>query len=689
MSSIDWLIMIIPIALVAGIALYTRRFMKSVADFMAGGRNAGRYLICTARSEMGCGAVIFVAMFEMFYNAGFTATWWGYLTIPAGLLVSITGFVIYRYRQTRALTLAQFFETRYSRRFRLFTGGLAFMAGILNFGIIPIIGARFFVHFLGLPVVVHLGVFDVPTQLLLMACFLSVTVLMTLSGGQITVLVTDCAEGMLSQIFYLIIIAALICMFSWSQMTESLLSQPPGESLVNPFDSFSIKGFNIWYVLMSVFVSIYGTMAWQNAHAFNSSAATPHEARMGGILGRWREFARGVMITLLAMAAITYLRHSSFTTGAEQVRDLVAQMPDANLQRQMLMPTALAHLLPIGIKGLLCSIILMGVISGDGMHLHSWGSILIQDVILPLRKRPLTPEQHIRLLRWSILGVAAFAFCFGALFTQTDYVVMWFQVTTAIYVGGAGVAIIGGLYWSRGTTAGAWTGLLTGSLLSAAGIVLQQKWAWSVVGPFLARWFPNSNYLSSHLDRFPLNGMVISFYVTLLAVAAYVLVSLLTCREPFNMDRLLHRGSYAVDEEQESERPARHARSLLSRLMGIDDDFTRSDRWITAGIFWWSMAWFAIFLVGSAAYLIHPWSNLAWAHYWGVAAIWLPLVVGVITTVWFTIGGLRDLRVFFRRLQAQARDAGDDGSVAAQATRSVGATGILRPLVPVHGRERR
>jgi len=41
------------------------------------------------------------------------------------------------------MTLAQFFEVRYSKAFRLFTGGLAFLAGIANFGIIPAVGARF------------------------------------------------------------------------------------------------------------------------------------------------------------------------------------------------------------------------------------------------------------------------------------------------------------------------------------------------------------------------------------------------------------------------------------------------------------------------------------------------------------------------------------------------------------------
>lgn len=63
MHVIDWLIMILPLVVCATIAIYSRRFVKSMVDFMAGGRNAGRFLICTARSEQGAGAVVFVALF--------------------------------------------------------------------------------------------------------------------------------------------------------------------------------------------------------------------------------------------------------------------------------------------------------------------------------------------------------------------------------------------------------------------------------------------------------------------------------------------------------------------------------------------------------------------------------------------------------------------------------------------------
>src|SRR5438128_1123638 len=99
MHLVDWLIMILPLVICGSIAVYSQRFVRSVADFMAGGRNAGRFLLCTARSEQGAGAVVFVAIFQGFAVSGFTLRWWQQISVPISLLIAITGFVIYRYRQ--------------------------------------------------------------------------------------------------------------------------------------------------------------------------------------------------------------------------------------------------------------------------------------------------------------------------------------------------------------------------------------------------------------------------------------------------------------------------------------------------------------------------------------------------------------------------------------------------------------
>src|SRR4051812_23847845 len=113
MHLIDWILVILPVGMVLLLALWTRRFVKSVADFLAGGRCAGRYLIANAFGESASGVANTMSKFEIVMISGFTVAFWNTLSIPVTLIVAISGFVLYRYRQTRALTLAQFFEMRY------------------------------------------------------------------------------------------------------------------------------------------------------------------------------------------------------------------------------------------------------------------------------------------------------------------------------------------------------------------------------------------------------------------------------------------------------------------------------------------------------------------------------------------------------------------------------------------------
>jgi len=288
---------------------------------------------------------------------------------------------------------------------------------------------------------------------------------------------------------------------------------------------------------------------------------------------------------------------------------------------------------------------MMGIFGGDSTHLHSWGSIFVQDVLVPLRKKPFGPKQHIRVLRLSIAGVALFAFLFGTFFRQTEYIFMWWTVTTAIYVGGAGACIIGGLYWKKGTTAAAWSALLTGSILSGGGIMARQIFG----------------------DGFPLNGTEISMSVAVIAILVYVGVSLLTSREDYNLDRMLHRGKYAkIVAALGDDRPPAPTAGLkvhLGKIIGFNENFSLGDKWIAGGLFGWSVFRFLVFVVGTTWNVIAPWPTSAWSAYWHVVGIGIPIFFSLATAVWFTWGGLRDMRALFHRLKVQKVNDRDDGTV--------------------------
>ena len=630
-----------PVAVVFVVSLYARRYITGVADFLAGRRAAGRYLISVSQGTAAMGLISAVAMFEMFYRAGTAINWWLQLLVPASLITALTGFVVYRYRETRVMTMAQFFEVRYSRKFRIFMGILAYVSGVVNYGIFPAVNARFFVYFCHLPRVLHVGPWTVPTFAVLMVLFLSFALYMVLLGGQLQQMLTDCIEGLISGVLFVIVAAAILYEFSFHQMYVAMASAPPGRSLLNPFDTGNMKNFNIIYVLIGVASTVYGVMGWQGNQGFNAAPANAHEAKMANILGNWRGITRTLVFTLLALAAVTYLKNPAFAGQAAVVKAQLSQIPNHYLRLQETVPMALSDLLPIGIKGCFAAMMFLMMVAVDISYLHSWGSILVQDVVLPLRGKPLRPAVHIRLLRWSIAGVAVFAFFFSLLFHETQYILMFFAVTGAIYTGGSGAVIIGGLYWSRGTTVAAWVAMVTGSGLAVFGLIAPYLW-----------------------PGFPLNGQEMLGVAMGAGCLTYAALSLATCREPFNMARLLHRGAYARAEELvESPGLGTTRMAYWKRiLLGFDEHFTRGDKLISAGFFGWSLFFFAAFVVITLLNLVHPWPDRLWWD-WGLVGIYLAIILTPLTTIWFTWGALRDLRRFFATLRVRRVDERDDGRV--------------------------
>ena len=83
MQFIDWTVLFGVLIAVASMAVYTKRFTKSVADFLAANRSAGRYLITMSEAMQGVGAISIVAMFEVYYEVGFTTMWWRMMLLPA------------------------------------------------------------------------------------------------------------------------------------------------------------------------------------------------------------------------------------------------------------------------------------------------------------------------------------------------------------------------------------------------------------------------------------------------------------------------------------------------------------------------------------------------------------------------------------------------------------------------------
>ena len=686
LSFIDWMIVLVVFVGMVLSVNSTKGLMKSVTDFLSAGRAAGRYLLSISGGIAGLGAISTVMFLEMGYIAGFSLSWWGLSQGIILLFLTMSGWVIYRFRSTRCLTLSQFFEKRYSRNFRIFTGIVAFVAGIINFGIFPAVGAQFFMQFCGFPDYVA----GLPVYPLVMIILLSIALYFVYSGGQIAVIIADFFQGIFAMFVLLIVVLYLFFTVSWSQVSEALEETPlllaqeeiielekdedflamdleyqkrkiegineryENSSKINPFKTSHVEDFNFWYFLIGIIGVMYGSLSWQGQQGYNSSATSAHEAKMSSVLGGFRGMSQGLFFFVVPVLIYVFMNHEDYQSINASVTETLSQLETDTLRSQMRGPIVLSKVLPVGLLGAFAALMLCAFVSTHDTYLHSWATILVQDVIMPFRSKPFDKETHLKVLRYAIFGVAVFIFLFSLLFQQNQKIALFFAITAAIFAGGSGAVIIGGLYWEKGTTSAAWGAMIIGALVSVSGVLVKQvslEWL-SDLNSFVQL----KTFLTFIRD---INGQEYWGISMGLAAITYVTISFLTNKKPFNMDKLLNKGEYAIESEKEV---VSDSISLGSKIFLMGEEFTKTDKLIYVVNYIWTGLWTLVFIVGTVYNLNNNVSDHTWMTYWKYY-IFIHIGFSLITIVWFTIGGFRDLKSMMSRLKITVRDHRDDGWV--------------------------
>ena len=686
LSFIDWMIVVIVLGGMIYSVSMTKGLMKSVSDFLSAGRTAGRYVISISSGVAGLGAISIVMFLEMGYVAGFSLSWWGLSQGIILLAITMSGWVIYRFRMTRSLTLAQFFEKRYSRKFRIFAGMVAFFAGLINFGIFPAVGAQFFINFCGLPD----SFLGIPMYPLVMIVLLGIALYFVYTGGQIAVIIADFFQGVFVTIVLFIVTLYLLFTIGWDQVSDSLQDTPiklakeeiqtlrnddsfqsltldeqsskinqinvkfENSSRINPFKTSHVEDFNFWYFLIGIIGVMYGALSWQGSQGYNSSAKNAHEAKMGVVLAGWRGVPQGMFMFLVPVLVYVLMNHPDYQHIADSVNTSLASLSSDTLKGQMRAPFVLSEILPVGLLGAFAALMLAAFISTHDTYLHSWGSIFIQDVIMPFRKKPFDKETHIKVLRYSIFGVAVFIFLFSLLFSQSQKIALYFAVTAAIFAGGCGAVIIGGLYWNRGTTSAAWTAMIIGAIIGVSGTLVKQiSDSWLLETGNYTELKTILMYLKN------INGQEYWGLGMASSSISYIAVSLLFPKKPVNMDKLLNRGKYSIDGEVNI---VDEEVKIGWKIFGMGKEFTKNDKLIYILNYAWTGLWTLVFIIGTVYNLSNPVSDDAWMKFWEYY-IYIHLVLSGIVLVWFTLGGFIDLKSMITSLQSEVRDHGDDGWV--------------------------
>ena len=747
LSWIDYVVLFVPLAFVMYMAIYVRKYIRSVVDFLSTGRLCGRYLISVAGVAGGLSIIGLVAYVETHYLTGFSLGFWQNLALPVSMVMGLTGFFFYRYRETKALSIGQFLEMRYSRRFRMFAAALRSISEMLANMIMPAIAARFFIYVLDLPShFTFLGIEFNTFGTLILVC-LSLALSIIWFSGDLGITITDTIQGLLMYPLLVILIIVIFCKFSWaSEIAPVMADRAAGESFLNPYDIGKLRHFNIFYLVVYILGLIIHRGSWVTGGA--SRARSAHEQKMSGLLSDWRAALYVIFYVLIAVAILTVMNHINFAKDAREIRTqlstqvarevaptpeirdnivtAVSNIPEhthtigvdtplstkqnldtpyldaakAELQadpagkgdalsqqfrtlyNQMMLSVSIRNILPPGILGLFLLLMVLAMISTDDSRIYSAAGTIAQDIVLPLCKKPLTPKQHMMMIRLVSLGIGVFFF-FGSFFmSQLDYINLFVAMMVTMWQGGCGPVMIFGLYSRFGNVYGAWSSLLAGMFLGLGSIFLQRKWAdiiypWlekhdmvESVGNFLAtvsRPFNPVIEWEMNSERCPINSYELYFLTMLITLILYCVVSYYTNigKEKFNLDRMLHRGIYAIEGEIKVKNDWSF-KGVFRKILGITPEYTKGDKITAWAFFVYSIIYkfllaFVVIVIINA---IKPLDMGDWSNYFLITFLIVPGIVAVITTFWFGYGAIKDMRQLFRDLKARTGvDNLDNGQV--------------------------
>ena len=491
MSTLDWTIATgLLIALIVA-AVYLGRLNKSVADFILAGRKVRKYLGMSSGTAEGLGLASIAASLQQGMQNGFALIWISIIlmcyTVP---VFGLIGFGIKRFRATLCMTIPQFLDQRYDPRLRLLVGVILALSGILNMAIFPITSSYFLVAFSGLPEVFTWGAWTFDTVHVCMIALVVLAVLFTFLGGMVTVVVTDYIQAT-------IVVSAMLFVgiMTLTELGPSLihrtLTDEIGEAAFNPF----LRGsYGLTWIVWVFLLTTVNKLAFAPAVQKMASADSPETARKMELLQSIFGMGMRIFLLLIGIGALVSLGGVPAGETAESYFRFAGAIH-------------LRETLPVVLMGLVFAAFLFASLSTDDSYLLAWSAVIVNDIVQPLFKKPFSQKAHIRIMRGFIVLIGLFVIGFGLTYDPQESILDYMYMTGTL-IGGIGIAVFMGLYWSKATTAGAVSGIITCAVIPLADLFGKQ-----IVG-----------------DRYPLTTQQSGLLALISAVVVLVVVSWLTGR---------------------------------------------------------------------------------------------------------------------------------------------------------------
>lgn len=139
------------------------------------------------------------------------------------------------------------------------------------------------------------------------------------------------------------------------------------------------------------------------------------------------------------------------------------------------MPLFLSTAIPVGLTGLVIAAMLAADMSTDSAYMLSWGGVIYNDILAPLRRRQQWSEK-LKLLvnRTVVAGIGLFLLFYGLWYPLKGSLWNYLTITGTIYLSSMSVLLIACCYWRRANNWGAAAAISVGAVVPVAYLVAEQ-----------------------------------------------------------------------------------------------------------------------------------------------------------------------------------------------------------------------
>lgn len=429
--------------MVAGIVV--RKYVGGVEDYLVAGRELNLHLGIASLAATEFGIVTCMYAAQSGYLHGFAGATPGLLMAAAMYAVGATGFCIEPMRCANVMTIPELFEKKFGSGIRWAAGVVIVLGGLLNMGVFLRTGGEFLVLAAGL----NANYLEITMTILLV-----VVAIYTILGGMLSVLVTDYLQFIVMSIGLLVVTGIILYDPGWSALVMTV-ERHYGAGGFNPFKNSQLG----WtFVIFQAFISLAIVLTWQTNIQRLLAAKDSKTGRKIYTHTSFFFVCRFLIPGLWGIAALATLSSTADATNSLHA-----------------MPRFLSLTVPMGLSGLLIAAMLAADMSTDSAYMLSWGSVIYNDILAPLRRRQQWSAKFGLLVSRTIVGaIGVFLLAYGLWYPLRDSLWNYLTITGTIYLSSMSVLLIACCYWKQANNWGAAAAIAVGATVPISYLIAEQ-----------------------------------------------------------------------------------------------------------------------------------------------------------------------------------------------------------------------